>query len=54
MRMINRFTLAVMLLAGVANAGAQTNPAAGSPALAVGPQYDTTHVYVAPEDFVGS
>ena len=49
--MINRFTLAVMLLAGVANAGAQTNPAAGSPALAVGPQYDTTHVYVAPEDF---
>jgi predicted enzyme related to lactoylglutathione lyase len=51
MRMINRFTLAVMLLAGVANAGAQTNPAAGSPALAVGPQYDTTHVYVAPEDF---
>jgi len=51
MRMINRFTLAVMLLAGVANAGAQTNLAAGSPALAVGPQYDTTHVYVAPEDF---
>lgn len=51
MRMINRFILAVMLLAGVANAGAQTNPAAGSPALAVGPQYDTTHVYVAPEDF---
>jgi predicted enzyme related to lactoylglutathione lyase len=51
MRMINRFTLAVMLLAGVANAGAQTNSAAGSPALAVGPQYDTTHVYVAPEDF---
>ena len=44
MRMINRFTLAVLLLAGVANAGAQTNPA-------VGPQYDTTHVYVAPEDF---
>ena len=40
MRMINRFTLAVMLLAGVANAGAQTNPAAGSPALAVGRAFD--------------
>src|SRR5262250_3012523 len=24
---------------------------AASPAVAVGPQYDTTHVYVAPEDF---
>jgi hypothetical protein len=51
MRMINVLTLAVMLLAGAANAGAQTSPAASSPALAVGPQYDTTHVYVAPEDF---
>jgi predicted enzyme related to lactoylglutathione lyase len=51
MRMINRFTLVVMLLVSVANAGAQTSPAASSPALAVGPQYDTTHVYVAPEDF---
>ena len=51
MRMINVLTLAVMLLVSVANAGAQTSPAAGSPALAVGPQYDTTHVYVAPEDF---
>src|SRR5947209_4051974 len=25
--------------------------AAGTPNVAVGPQYDTTHVYVAPEDF---
>src|SRR5712692_3687314 len=26
-------------------------PAAATPAVAVGPQYDTTHVYVAPKDF---
>ena len=49
--MLKALTLAVILLASAANAGAQTRPAAGSPALAVGPQYDTTHVYVAPEDF---
>src|SRR3989442_6415536 len=51
MRMLNALTLAVMLLASAANAGAQTSSSAGSPAMAVGPQYDTTHVYVAPEDF---
>jgi hypothetical protein len=28
-----------------------TDVPAASPSLAVGPQYDTTHVYVAPEDF---
>jgi len=28
-----------------------TNAHAASPSLAVGPQYDTTHVYVAPEEF---
>src|SRR5438093_7766592 len=49
--MLKALTLAVMLLAGVANAGAQTTPATSSPAVAVGPQYDTTHVYVAAEDF---
>src|SRR2546425_8047693 len=51
MRMLNALTLAVMLLASSANAGAQTSSSASSPAMAVGPQYDTTHVYVAPEDF---
>src|SRR2546422_4199964 len=51
MRMLNALTLAVMLLASAANAGAQTSSSASSPAMAVGPQYDTTHVYVAPEDF---
>jgi hypothetical protein len=30
---------------------AQSTPAVGTANLAVGPQYDTTHVYVAPEDF---
>jgi hypothetical protein len=49
--MLNALTLAVILLASAANAGAQTGPAPRSPELAVGPQYDTTHVYVAPEDF---
>src|SRR5258706_4979821 len=49
--MLKALTLAVILLASAANAGAQTGPAASSPAVAVGPQYDTTHVYVAAEDF---
>jgi predicted enzyme related to lactoylglutathione lyase len=39
--------IAAILLASSANADAQSS----SPALAVGPQYDTTHVYVAAEDF---
>jgi len=47
--MLKALTLAVILLASAANAGAQT--ATNSQVLAVGPQYDTTHVYVAPEDF---
>jgi len=49
--MLKALILAVALLASAANADAQTGPAASSPGLAVGPQYDTTHVYVAPEDF---
>src|SRR5438445_9228138 len=51
MRMLNALTLAVILLASSVNAGAQTSSAVSSPAVAVGPQYDTTHVYVAAEDF---
>ena len=51
MRTLNALTLALILVASAATAGAQTRPAASSPAVAVGPQYDTTHVYVAPEDF---
>lgn len=51
MHPIKALTLAVVLVASAANAGEQTNPAAGSPAVGVAPQYDTTHIYVAPEDF---
>jgi predicted enzyme related to lactoylglutathione lyase len=51
MRMINGLTLAVVLLVSTVGAGGQTGSAANSPGMAVGPQYDTTHVYVAPEDF---
>ena len=51
MRTLNALTLALILVASAANAGAQTRPPASSPAVAVGPQYDSTHVYVAAEDF---
>ncbi len=50
MHMIKALTLAVVLVASAATAGAQTS-ASGAPVLGVGPQYDTTHVYVAPDDF---
>jgi predicted enzyme related to lactoylglutathione lyase len=52
MRMISVFTFAVLLVASAPAAeGRQKSPAVGSPPVAVGAQYDTTHVYVAPEDF---
>jgi len=51
MRTITALIFATLLLASAATAGAQTSPASSSPAVAVGPQYDTTHVYVAAEDF---
>ncbi len=51
MRMINSLALAAILLWSAAGAAAQTSPAAESAAVAVGPQYDTTHVYVAADDF---
>src|SRR5579864_1627815 len=49
--------VAVLLTGVVANqsllpiALAQSAQTAGTANVAVGPQYDTTHVYVAPEDF---
>jgi hypothetical protein len=50
--------LSVLLSVGGAGLGLSTGAtpavaqaAAATPNLAVGPQYDTTHVYVAPEDF---
>src|SRR5262249_51351178 len=51
MRIVEALALAVLLVASAANPGGQTSQAASSPPVAVGPQYDTTHVYVAPEDF---
>jgi predicted enzyme related to lactoylglutathione lyase len=60
MRFNNRIVgtcVAVVLTLGIAvgllhvNAFAQSARAAESVSVAVGPQYDTTHVYVAPEDF---
>jgi len=41
--------LSVLLAAGLFVAG--TASRAATPEVAVGPQYDTTHVYVAPQDF---
>jgi hypothetical protein len=47
--------VAVILLAALgalhASTGARARDATPSATVAVGPQYDTTHVYVAPEDF---
>src|SRR2546428_12243239 len=43
--------LGVILPARRARGAAQTGWAVVPPAVAVGPQYDTTHVYVAAEDF---
>jgi predicted enzyme related to lactoylglutathione lyase len=51
MRMIGALVLAVLLVASAPNADGKTHQAVRSPPVAVGPQYDTTHVYVAPEDF---
>jgi predicted enzyme related to lactoylglutathione lyase len=50
-------SVAVFLTIGFAceslhfSAFAQSAPSNGSISIAVGPQYDTTHVYVAPQDF---
>ena len=49
--MIRALILAVLLVARAPNCGGETRPPASSPPVAVGPQYDTTHVLVAPEDF---
>jgi hypothetical protein len=53
--MNRRFSLALLtavaaLMSAANSAYSATTPASVSPAVAVGPQYDTTHVYVAPAD----
>src|ERR1700741_4616002 len=49
MRLIRGLSFTILLIVGMAHvaAGQQT----ATPNVAVGPQYDTTHVYVAPDDF---
>ena len=46
MRRLGRFVLLAAITAATAGSAR-----AETPAVAVGPQYDTTHVYVAPDDF---
>jgi hypothetical protein len=52
-------SIAIFLTIGFAcesqhfNAFAQSAQTNGTVSIAVGPQYDTTHVYVAPQDFDG-
>jgi predicted enzyme related to lactoylglutathione lyase len=47
------FLTAAVLMSAANFAYSATTPASASPAVAVGPQYDTTHVYVAPADVDG-
>ena len=52
MRIIKTFALTVVLCGSLASVPvSQVVAATPTPAVAVGPQYDTTHVYVAPDDF---
>src|ERR1700675_2778486 len=44
---------AAVLMSAANLAHSATAPVSASPAVAVGPQYDTTHVYVAPADVDG-
>jgi hypothetical protein len=52
MRIIKTIALTVVLCGSLASVPvSQAVAATQTPAVAVGPQYDTTHVYVAPDDF---
>jgi predicted enzyme related to lactoylglutathione lyase len=56
--MNRRFPIALLAAAAILMSAANlahsaSTPASASPAVAVGPQYDTTHVYVAPADVDG-
>lgn len=52
MRMIESFALTAILCGSLAGTPVtQLRAASQTPAVAVGPQYDSTHVYVALEDF---
>ena len=45
-----RFGTVAIVLSGISAGLAETHTAKQTPVVAVGPQYDSTHVYVAPED----
>jgi hypothetical protein len=51
MRLIKTIALTGALLGSLAAAPAAQAAGVKTPSFGVGPQYDTTHVYVAPEDF---
>ena len=52
MRIIKTFASTAVLFGSLASVPvSQVVAATQTPAVAVGPQYDTTHVYVAPDDF---
>jgi predicted enzyme related to lactoylglutathione lyase len=52
MRMIRTFALAAILLGSLPSApSSEARHGAPTPAIAVAPQYNTTHVYVAADDF---
>src|SRR6266852_6511784 len=52
MRIIKTFAVTAVLCGSLASVPVSQGVAATqTPAVAVGPQYDTTHVYVAPDDF---
>src|ERR1700684_533918 len=54
MRMINGLAVAVILLGStIGTLWAKDKPSAQTSSVAVGPQYDSTHVYVAPADLDG-
>jgi hypothetical protein len=50
LRLTVRLGTLAIVLCGVSSAPAQTPQSKSVPVIAVGPQYDSTHVYVAPED----
>lgn len=50
MRPLHSFAIVILLFSSLDMPVAWGRPAAPSPAVAVAPQYGTTHVYVAPED----
>ncbi len=51
MRMLKPVAMAAIVIASLVVAPSTRGALGSTPSVAVGPQYDTTHVYVAPTDF---